>query len=74
VAQITVTPLFPLETLATLIRRIGRKPTLGMCDYESPETRHGAGDSISCQQKATVHDLDTDLEYCARHFGEVSCG
>jgi hypothetical protein len=46
-----------------LIDRMVAKPTLGTCCYE---------DSFcDCREKAVVHDLGTDFEYCVRHFFAV---
>ena len=42
--------------------------------YESPESKYGACDGVPCGAKATVYDTQTGLEYCAKHFREVSRG
>lgn len=47
---------------------------LDCCAWESGETRPGACDSIPCIQKATVHHLLTEQEYCLEHFRTVSRG
>jgi hypothetical protein len=45
---------------------------LGICSYEYPETSCGACDGEPCCDPATVHDLDSDLGYCTKHFRYVS--
>jgi hypothetical protein len=70
-------PDFPQVFDAALdqyIRRILAKPVLSTCDYQSAESSYGAGDSEPCYAAATVHVLDSDQEFCARHFSEVSHG
>lgn len=62
------------RSINQIVDRILAKPFLGMCDYESPESSWGTGDGISCNQTATVHDLASDLEFCAKHFRVVSRG
>lgn len=60
--------------LSLFIERILDRPVLGTCDYQSPETSWGACDGQPCFESATVHDLNSDLGYCAKHFREVSRG
>jgi hypothetical protein len=79
-------PVFSPSTFAQLIpsivgREIARvdrilaEAELSTCDYVEPESVYGACDGgFSCTEKATVHHLETDLEYCAGHFQEVDLG
>jgi hypothetical protein len=57
-----------------MVTRISAKPQLGICCYETPESRWGACDGEPCRSLAVVHDLGTDLEFCVRHFFEVNRG
>ena len=41
------------------VARISAKPQLSTCDFED--------EYCDCRQLATVHDLATDREFCARH-------
>ena len=65
------------QVLNSFVQRILDKPQLGLCCFEtvisSGETRE-ADQSFFCYSAATVHDLASDQEYCARHFAEVSRG
>jgi hypothetical protein len=47
---------------------------LHICSYESPESSIGAcdGGRFSCSAKATIHDLETEQDFCAKHFAQVS--
>jgi hypothetical protein len=47
-----------------MIDRMVRKPQLSTCDYEDA--------FCDCREKAVVHDLGTDFEYCVRHFIAVT--
>ena len=79
-------PSFPLAGFAQLIpalieRQITQvnlilaQSDLGLCDWESPESSYGACDGgYSCHEKATVHHLASEHEYCLSHFREVNRG
>jgi hypothetical protein len=46
--------------------------SISICCYESPESSYGACDGgIPCRERATVVDVSTELEYCARHARKV---
>ncbi|HEY1800066.1 MAG TPA: hypothetical protein VGG46_03945 [Terriglobales bacterium] len=47
---------------------------LGSCQYEYPETVSGACNGELCAARATVFDLSEEMEYCGKHFREVSRG
>ena len=48
---------------------------LSFCCHESPESTVGACDGgFPCRQRATVHHLESEQEYCLRHFQEVDRG
>jgi hypothetical protein len=58
--------------LNSFITRIVNKPVLGRCSFVSPESSRGACDGgHECGVKATVHDLQSDREFCAGHFRAV---
>jgi hypothetical protein len=65
-------PAFPQAVIDAALDRILAIPKLGTCCYESPETSWGAGDGVPCTQTAIVHDLASELEFCAAHFARVS--
>jgi hypothetical protein len=44
------------------------------CSHESAESTYGVYDGVPCMAKATVYDTQTEQEYCAKHFREVSRG
>jgi hypothetical protein len=48
--------------------------TLSLCCYESPESVWGACDGQPCLEIARVHDVAREMDYCARHWREVSRG
>ncbi len=57
---------FPQVLSASIDRFIDQivaKPQLGLCDFED--------EHCDCRQPATVHVLQTDQEFCARHFAVV---
>lgn len=57
------------------VERILAQAELSPCCYESPESSRGACDGGEpCREKATVHDLASDEEYCLSHFREVERG
>jgi len=45
---------------------------LSPCAYEYPESTPGACDGQPCGSKATVHELGSGQDFCAKHFGEVT--
>jgi hypothetical protein len=58
--------------LSSFIEKILHKPVLGRCSFVSPESSRGACDGgHECGVKATVHDLESDREFCAGHFRAV---
>ena len=79
-------PVFSPSTFAQLVpsivgREIARvdrilaESELSTCDYVEPESVYGACDGgSSCNARAIVHHLESDLEYCAAHFREVDLG
>lgn len=45
------------------------KQNLTTCHYETPESRPGACDGgVPCRSLATVHELASEMEFCAAHF------
>lgn len=42
------------------------------CMWESPESSYGACDGQVCLDAATVYCRESQMEYCARHFKQVS--
>lgn len=54
------------EAIDFMVARISAHPQLGDCDYETPE--------FVCRNRATVHNLATEQEFCAQHFAKVSRG
>jgi hypothetical protein len=71
-------PLFPqvipgvMDRYIAHVDRILAECELTTCCHESPESSWGASDGLVCSAKATIHELATEREYCARHFREVS--
>jgi hypothetical protein len=49
-------------------------PTSSVCCYEYPETTWGACDGQPCRRVAVVHDVATEMDYCALHYREVPNG
>lgn len=47
---------------------------LDVCAHVSGESRIGACDSLPCNQPATVHHLESEVEYCEFHFRSVILG
>jgi hypothetical protein len=69
-------PSFPQvldQALTQEIRRLVEKPVLSTCS-RTFETFHGSGNFISCPNKATIHDLGTDQEFCFPCWQEVGRG
>ena len=72
-------PEFP-QVLNSAINRIVLRvdrvlsPSLGICQYEYPETFSGACNGFPCANTATIFSLSDEREYCARHFQGVSRG
>jgi hypothetical protein len=69
-------PHFPQVFAAALNSQVNRavQPALSLCCYVSPESSWGACDSIECREVAVVHDVATEMDYCARHYRGVSRG
>jgi hypothetical protein len=73
-------PDFPQVLRLAIDRAVNRvieqqdESHLDCCSWESGESRPGACDSIPCIDKATVHHLASEQEYCLRHFEGVSRG
>lgn len=73
-------PDFPQGLALAIDRRVTRvlqvadEAQLSCCSYESGESRMGACDSLPCIQKATVHHLELEQQFCPEHFREVSRG
>jgi hypothetical protein len=66
-----------IEGLVRIVERAEKKaprPELGSCDWQSPESYFGACDSRVCRQKATIHHIPSEQEFCLAHFREVSRG
>jgi len=60
-------PDFPqvfTKSLDQLVDRILAKPKLGSCCHET--------NGEPCSKAAIVHALESDQEFCAKHFGMVS--
>ena len=45
-------------------RSILDRPKLGVCCYSGP--------GFDCNQPAIVHDLASEMEYCAKHFQRIA--
>lgn len=58
---------FQLDRIFALVDH-SLAPQLGICCWESAETREGACNGIPCYQRAVVHHLESDLEFCLKHF------
>jgi hypothetical protein len=54
-----------MERFLARVERIADQAQLSLCDYESPESSYGAADGVACNQKATVHHLAAEQEFCA---------
>jgi hypothetical protein len=73
-------PAFPQVLAAALGQEVNQVaafpvPTqLSVCCYESPESSWGAADAIACRRVAVVHDVATEMDYCALHYREVRRG
>ena len=72
-------PRFPQQFEAAFqqfVTRI-RREVLGSCCHEIRVSHGSTGEfdeSFPCRNLATVHHLDSDQEYCAKHFLEGSRG
>jgi hypothetical protein len=66
--------IFDIEWTGRLIDQAVAGSPLTTCSYESAESTYGACDGVPCRAKATVYDTQTEQEYCAKHFREVSRG
>jgi hypothetical protein len=52
------------------VERVLAQHQLSPCSHESPESSRGACDGGEpCSDTATVHDLETEQEFCLKHFG-----
>ena len=67
-------PIVDIDRLGQLINRANARSLLTTCSYESPESTYGACDGLPCGAKATVYEIQTDQEYCVKHFQEVTRG
>ena len=80
ILSVVSSPDFPQLLRSAIDRAVTRtleriaESNLSCCSYESPESRVGACDGLPCVQKATVHHLQAEQEYCLRHFEEVRRG
>jgi hypothetical protein len=45
------------------VSRIVELAQLGQCDFED--------EHCDCRQKATVHHLESQLEFCSQHFNSI---
>ena len=52
------------SAIDSMVARIAAMPQLHACDYEDA--------FCDCRERAVVHDLATDFEYCVRHFVAVN--
>jgi hypothetical protein len=66
--------IFDIAHIGRLIDDAVAGSLLPTCSYESAESTYGACDAVPCWAKATVYDTQTEQEYCAKHFREVSRG
>lgn len=66
--------LFDIDRFGHLIDHAGGRSRLTICGWESAESAYSACDGVPCSAKATVYDTQTEQEYCAKHFREVSRG
>ena len=65
---------FVMERLGRLADRAAARLPLTSCQNESRERTYSACDGVSCRAKVTVYDTQTERQYCAKHFREVSRG
>ena len=61
-----------IEGPGRLTDKAATRSQLTNCGWESAESTYGACDGAPCGAKATVYDTQTEQEYCAKHFREVS--
>ena len=66
--------IFNLGWMERLIDEAVAGALFTTCSYESAESTYGACDGVPRVAKATVYDTQTEQEYCAKHFREVSRG
>jgi len=66
--------IFEFERMERLIDGAVGGALFTTCSHESAESTYGACDGVPCRAKATVYDTQTEQEYCAKHFREVSRG
>jgi hypothetical protein len=55
-----------IEALSRLVSRVVARVHQGQCDYET--------EWFGCAERATVHHLASEQEFCTRHFQVVSRG
>jgi hypothetical protein len=70
-------PEFPQvfsSAIDQMVARIAAKPELALCAYEERIGSYNDHNSELCHRLAVVHDLESDLDFCARHFAEVARG
>ena len=60
-----------IDRAVTRVLAVADESQLACCSYESPESRYGACDGLPCIQKATVHSLKFEQDYCLDHFRAV---
>ena len=58
-----------IERQITVVNRVLAQSELGTCDYEDPDFNF-----YGCCEKATVHHIAFEQEYCLRHFQKVNRG
>ena len=61
-----------MDREVTRVSQLVTQAHLGCCDYETPESHWGACDGIPCIEKATVHHLASEREFCLDHFRKVT--
>lgn len=66
-------PTFPQVLDALMGREVQRvEKILGLCCWESPESRYGACDGgFPCHEPAVVTHLEHQVPYCLSHFREA---
>jgi hypothetical protein len=66
--------IFDISRIVRLIDEAAGGALFTFCSHESAKSTYGACDGVPCPAKATVYDTQTEQEYCAKHFREVSRG
>jgi hypothetical protein len=61
-----------IDRAVTRVLGVADRAQLSCCSYESPESIYGACDSLPCCDLATVHHLQSERDFCAKHFRQVS--